>query len=1064
MSVGQLDANITARAGSKRGMDLYSGNTESIKRDVSKMMELHQENIATDEFYQNKHGSRWKEYQQFINTVFGLMTKEQQSINPMFQSDSISSQKGQVYRTYRLDRISKATRMDGATSMPFHYENIKMNFLPDGFTDTTKPDTTRYLPEGKHDRNTAIKNKDVFAKRFENFKPQVGVDGVDVGWQRPSDGKFVDTGEHYNFYKDDNGNQLGNPNEIGYVRIVKEGKDLYYEGKPNPKQLRELKDTSIELGLTLIADNESIRYLPEASGKKFKPSKITARDIDEIAKEVGGGKLGKGSKKFGAFMRAMNDKEGGVNIRDVIKSYAITQSSIQRGEIANKSLRKSWPNHPFTEAKIRPEDAFAKLLQTKDGQDYLNSAEKGVYNKSAANGMIEKFKSFGLYNTLEKHLEQSVKQFYPKADELLSGIKDMPASEFIDYVQKNFKGISFGKTGFFLGNIGRGDIPTFDSRQSKLVYGEVVTNKKAVIMDQIDRLPKLGIEIPKEYEQYAQTLLHHEVWDRLNQSDTDHAPIKDTMLRYLPEGLPKNYQSNKDEGYLRSSIGIDGLMNLYRPFKSTEALPTVSMRHDYPVQDFKIFKFDKKASVVYAKNKNGVDISFKFDPLLMNKPEFADFDTKYKGMVVQLAMADRHGATDGDMGGHSFPDLKVNQDNIVTDENGKEYKLVWSNNAWGPVKNMSSKAQKFGAVTLLTYNMDPHAHDSNTRTVRIFSNEIANSGLSVKDQSTILIVQNVALKKSLTSANKADLRRLIKDFNDLKKELEIDKKIAAGSKRYKDVKKLSQADRDSLIDSINEAELLVKQEKEYLKEALGAKDASVEEMTVDKLFRDYQTKRRASEKTPKSEGKVKAMKDAEKAIRDFQKTKEFKLAEKLLPSRELDQFSNTFKGRKSLIKAIKTSIAAAKWGSFDALKISEKIGDQMTGDSMHIVSSVELSSDPNFKAVYLGEDPKEIARMTPSEKLAADKLKSNPDFVSHEAYQWSMLGPAESKHYFNTNQRSVLDSFPSFLDEYSKFPVKEKKLKLNDPNSKASEFNKVNTIRDQSKIRIVYGGTNEKQQ
>ena len=135
MSVGQLDANITARAGSKRGMDLYSGNTESIKRDVSEMMELHQKNTATDEFYQNKYGSRWKEYQQFINTVFGLMTKEQQSINPMFQSDSISSQKGQVYRTYRLDRISKATRMDAATSMPFHYENIKMNFLPDGFTD-----------------------------------------------------------------------------------------------------------------------------------------------------------------------------------------------------------------------------------------------------------------------------------------------------------------------------------------------------------------------------------------------------------------------------------------------------------------------------------------------------------------------------------------------------------------------------------------------------------------------------------------------------------------------------------------------------------------------------------------------------------------------------------------------------------------------------------------------------------------------------------------------------------------------------------------------------------------
>ena len=141
-----------------------------------------------------------------------------------------------------------------------------------------EPATTSYLPEGKHDRDTAIKNKDVFAKRFENFKPQVGVDGVDVGWQRPSDGKFVDTGEHYNFYKDDNGNQLGNPNEIGYVRIVKEGKDLYYEGKPNPKQLRELKDTSIELGLTLIADNESTRYLPEGD-KKTKKRQVIGDDM-----------------------------------------------------------------------------------------------------------------------------------------------------------------------------------------------------------------------------------------------------------------------------------------------------------------------------------------------------------------------------------------------------------------------------------------------------------------------------------------------------------------------------------------------------------------------------------------------------------------------------------------------------------------------------------------------------------------------------------------------------------------------------------------------------------------
>jgi len=94
--------------------------------------------------------------------------------------------------------------------------------------------------------------------------------------------------------------------------------------------------------------------------------------------------------------------------------------------------------------------------------------------------------------------------------------------------------------------------------------------------------------------------------------------------------------------------------------------------------------------------------------------------------------------------------------------------------------------------------------------------------------------------------------------------------------------------------------------------------------------------------------------------------------------------------------------------------------------------------------------------MTPAEQAAAAQLKANPDFVAHEAYLWVMLGPAESKHYFNTNQRSVLDSVPDFIDQYSQLPVKGDKKKLNDPESKASEFNIVNTARDQSKIPVIF--------
>ena len=145
-------------------------------------------------------------------------------------------------------------------------------------------------PLGKYDRETAIRNKEVFAKRFENFKPEVGVENIKIGWQRPSDGKFVDTGVHHNFHREDGGNQLGDPIEIGYVRIVKEGKDLYYEGKPNPKQLRELKDTSIELGLTLVADDSlnasPLEYPPQRDAEYLELAKDPEKNFGALVDMV----------------------------------------------------------------------------------------------------------------------------------------------------------------------------------------------------------------------------------------------------------------------------------------------------------------------------------------------------------------------------------------------------------------------------------------------------------------------------------------------------------------------------------------------------------------------------------------------------------------------------------------------------------------------------------------------------------------------------------------------------------------------------------------------------------
>lgn len=263
------------------------------------------------------------------------------------------------------------------------------------------------------------------------------------------------------------------------------------------------------------------------------PSSLTARDINAIADEVGGGEVKGGAKAFGAFMRSMRNK--GITLRDVVKSYGITLSSIQRQELAVSTIKKNWPDAPFAEGtKVRPEDAFAQLLGTPEGQKYLDAAESGVFDEQAADVVVQKFRSFGFHNKLKEQMKTAIEQFYPKAQEIIDAVNSMPTDQFIDYVRNNVKGISYGKVGFWSGQLGRGDIPTFDSRQGKLVYGKEVPVTKQVLIDQKDRLTQLGIKVPNKFKDFAQTLLHHEVWDRLNQSDTEHGPIKEAMLRYMP--------------------------------------------------------------------------------------------------------------------------------------------------------------------------------------------------------------------------------------------------------------------------------------------------------------------------------------------------------------------------------------------------------------------------------------------------------------------------------------------------------------------------------------------------
>jgi hypothetical protein len=444
----------------------------------------------------------------FFNEVMGAVPKKGDTmINLPTAGYEASRKGGSVYQDLRIERIQN-TNTTG-TEIPWSGD----------------------MGEQSSYRRTQL-----------NFQPAEQVGETSVQSDLVGGYRILSKGGKFRLYGPD-GSTVGIFDTEGQAKLKAE-KDYATQARLQPEvdqQQRPARDEGRQAAEAGRGDSVLGRTQGQAEGGavrqagdvRFMPSSLTARDINAIASEVGGGDVKGGAKAFGAFMRSMRDK--GITLRDVVKSYGITLSSIQRQELPVSTIKKNWPDAPFQEGtKVRPEDAFAQLLGTPEGQKYLDAAESGVFDEQAADAVVQKFRSFGFHNKLKEQMKTAVEQFYPKAQEIIDAVNTMPTDKFIDYVRNNFKGISYGKVGFWSGQLGRGDIPTFDSRQGKLVYGKEVPVTKQVLMEQKDRLTQLGIKVPAAFKDFAQTLLHHEVWDRLNQSDTEHGPIKEAMLRFMP--------------------------------------------------------------------------------------------------------------------------------------------------------------------------------------------------------------------------------------------------------------------------------------------------------------------------------------------------------------------------------------------------------------------------------------------------------------------------------------------------------------------------------------------------
>lgn len=304
---------------------------------------------------------------------------------------------------------------------------------------------------------------------------------------------------------------------------------------------------------------------------------------------------------FGEFMLRQHARK--LTARDIVKAYVLTMSSIQRQGIgAETALRMSsgamlWPDPPapvpvvtethlpgrpprtfeaYTTAsmkqgrsidsapKVRPETYMAALLLSPTGTQYLDAAERGVFDSASAlklayahhrfgkhglnddkTGPTTDKKQEGLYQQLEYAVELG-----RKYAEVAAALRSLPADGWAVWVRKNLRGIDTAKAGFIAALLGRGDLPTADARELDFWWtnwrdfssqinkggvpqfdknGEPKMSAPAVKPEFVrllaSRLRDLNVQMPNNLRKFYQHLVHHMVWDAAGGSRTTHADL-----------------------------------------------------------------------------------------------------------------------------------------------------------------------------------------------------------------------------------------------------------------------------------------------------------------------------------------------------------------------------------------------------------------------------------------------------------------------------------------------------------------------------------------------------------
>jgi hypothetical protein len=248
---------------------------------------------------------------------------------------------------------------------------------------------------------------------------------------------------------------------------------------------------------------------------------------------------------YAGYMRDMHARAqaGDLNARDLIKAYTITQSSIGRGGLGHATATKRGIKLPNTGGEVRPEGAFSEWLGSPMGQKYLEASMRGEDHPEALRDLRTKFAPFGKQNVQVKAMQYATQNAPALAEQLNAAITGSKA-DYRKYAG-GIKGIASAKSGFIGSLLGRGDLPTLDARQLNLHSLSHPTKKPESMMSRgkglggqeaVDRLiarqESLGYEIPDEYKDFAQHLIHHDIWDQRGGTRTTHGDLIKAMRHY----------------------------------------------------------------------------------------------------------------------------------------------------------------------------------------------------------------------------------------------------------------------------------------------------------------------------------------------------------------------------------------------------------------------------------------------------------------------------------------------------------------------------------------------------